>query len=164
MAVVLSDDNDRLKTMPGLTDKQRRFVAEYAQTGKAKHSACLAGYSEATASQMSTKLLNNPKVAGYLRELQGQLERDREGGTMVDGEVIDADWVLRESVRLYKGSMALGDMRSASGALDKIGKHRSIGAFVEKHEVTTIDWEASIERLRRARDAVLEHDGDPRAA
>jgi phage terminase small subunit len=51
-----------------LTDKQRRFVAEYLIDLNATQAAIRAGYSEATARQMGAENLSKPDIANAIAE------------------------------------------------------------------------------------------------
>ncbi|NOV25900.1 terminase small subunit [Cupriavidus necator] len=55
-----------------LTDKQRRFVDEYLIDLNATQAAIRAGYSERTASEQSSRLLGNVKVAAAIERAQAK--------------------------------------------------------------------------------------------
>ena len=52
-----------------MTPKQKRFCLEYANTGNATQSAISAGYAEKTARSQGQRLLTQPSVQDYLKQL-----------------------------------------------------------------------------------------------
>ena len=67
----------------------REYLKDYNATGSAKR----AGYAESSAGQMGHALLKDPGVLEYIEKAMVKRMQRLE---------IDADWVLDESVRLYK--------------------------------------------------------------
>ena len=57
-----TDESNRGVNPARLTDKQRRFVAEYVKHGNAATAALAAGYSKKTSQQQGSNLLKNPLV------------------------------------------------------------------------------------------------------
>lgn len=52
-----------------VTARQKRFCLEYANTGNATQSAISAGYAEKTARSQGQRLLTQPSVQDYLKQL-----------------------------------------------------------------------------------------------
>lgn len=57
-----------------MTARQERFCQEYAKTGNGTLSAINAGYSENTAPEQASRLLNNVNVQERIRELSGEIK------------------------------------------------------------------------------------------
>lgn len=130
-----------------LTDKQEMFCREYLVDLNATQAAIRAGYSHKTACEQGARLLANVKVQQRIAELKAERnERVK----------IDADYVLRQAVKLHErcmqeikpkmfkgmpdieieddGELNLKFEFNANGAakaLDLIGKHVDIQAFRE---------------------------------
>lgn len=117
--------------MTKLTEKQKRFCEEYLIDLNATQSYLRAGYkakSNDIACAEGSKLLRNPKVAEYIKELrEKQAERTE----------ITADKVLEElgTIAFNRNIECIG--RDKVNALKLIGLH--IGMFTEKVSVTTED-------------------------
>ena len=82
------------------TDKERRFVLEYALDGNGTQAALRAGYSKSCAANVACRLLKDPVVKAYLGALQRKdvekLEVDR---LMVLKRLIEAlNWEARDFV------------------------------------------------------------------
>lgn len=60
-----------------MNERQKKFAEYYAQSGNTVQSAIKAGYSEKYANADACKILENPRVAEYIRQLTeiGQDER-----------------------------------------------------------------------------------------
>lgn len=58
-----------------LTPNQRAFVREYHIDGNGKQAAIRAGYSERTAAEQASRLLNNVNVQAELKRLSEQQEK-----------------------------------------------------------------------------------------
>lgn len=125
-----------------LTAKQQAFVAEYLIELNATQAAIRAGYSAATANRIGAQLLTKPAVAEAVARAQAErAERTK----------IDADYVLRQAVKLHERCMQevepftdrKGDQvidkdgnplfvfnaAGAAKALELVGKHVSVQAF-----------------------------------
>ena len=125
-----------------LTDRQRLFVAEYLRDLNASQAARRAGYSKRTAKQMGTENLSKPAIAAAIQTaFIKRLERTQ----------IDADYVLRQAVKLHERCMQAEpvldktgnptgvyrfDAAGACRALELVGKHINVQAFREQHEHT----------------------------
>lgn len=59
-------------TTPRLTQKQIRFLDEYAKCRNGKEAAISVGYSDSSAPQMAKRTLKNPKAQEYLSSLQSE--------------------------------------------------------------------------------------------
>lgn len=60
-----------------VTARQKKFAEYYAQSGNTVQSAIQAGYSEAYANSTACKLLENARVAEYIRELSDKAQDER---------------------------------------------------------------------------------------
>jgi phage terminase small subunit len=60
-----------------LNARQRKFAEYYAQSGNTVQSAIQAGYSENYANANACKLLENVRVAKYIKELSDRLKDER---------------------------------------------------------------------------------------
>jgi phage terminase small subunit len=76
--------------MAGLSDKQELFCREYLKDFNATQAAIRAGYSEDTASQQGSRLLNNVKVSERLEKLSKALLEQ------IDDDILDNLKTLRE--------------------------------------------------------------------
>lgn len=86
--------------MRELTDKQKRFVAEYLVDLNATQAAIRTGYSRKTARQQGQRLLTNADILAAVREAQDErAERTR----------VDADKVVKELAKL-----GFSDMREVA--------------------------------------------------
>lgn len=114
-----------------MTERQQRFVEEYAVDGNGKQAAIRAGYSPATAEVQASRLLRDAKVAAAI-ESQRKERSERLGLT--------ADWVLKQQRDLVKVALTRdtdGSVEIARKALRDIGD--GIGMYVERHEHTGKD-------------------------
>lgn len=78
--------------MDKLTEKQKRFIDYYIQTGNATESAILAGYSENSAKQIGSE--NLTKLDTYIKERLDKKE---------DKRIATADEVLRYLTAVLRG-------------------------------------------------------------
>ena len=81
---------------PALNPRQKRFVEEYLQCGDAAEAAAAAGYSPSRAAEQGEKLLKNPAVQRYRRELEQKL---------FDGMGISSAWIGRRLVEIVDRCM-----------------------------------------------------------
>jgi phage terminase small subunit len=107
----------------GLTPKQQTFVNEYLIDLNSTQAAIRAGYSAKTARAIGGENLTKPDIAEAIAKAQAE----RAGRTQ-----IDADWVLRELKKQYEKADTGSEINTALSALEKIGKHNQIQAFVER--------------------------------
>lgn len=70
-------------TVNDLSERQKKFAEYYAQSGNTVQSAIKAGYSENYANANACKLLDNVRVAEYIRELA---EKDQDKRIMTAKE------------------------------------------------------------------------------
>jgi phage terminase small subunit len=134
-----------------LTPKQSRFVELYLVDLNATQAAIRAGYSKNSARQIGGENLSKPGIAAAV----AKAKQERSQATK-----IDADWVLRQAVKLYGRCMA--DVRpvrnpktrkkvydeegnalfkfnaaGASRALELVGKHVEVAAFKDRVEYSS---------------------------
>jgi phage terminase small subunit len=127
--------------MSKLTDKQEMFCKEYIIDLNATQAATRASYSAKTAGVIGLENLGKPLIQARLAELM------KERSERVK---IDADWVLRQAVKVHERCMqaepvtdregnATGEFKfEASGAnkaLELVGKHVNVQAFLDKSKV-----------------------------
>jgi phage terminase small subunit len=126
-------------SLPGLTPRQRKFVAEYAVSHNGAEAARRAGYSRHTAREYGYQLLQRPEVLSAIRQreegedrligsrrhyvlnrLQDLAERSMQAEPVRDGK--------GASIGVYKF-----DGATVARALELLGKHE--GLFNERLEV-----------------------------
>lgn len=137
--------------MAKLTAKQEAFCLEYLIDLNATQAAIRAGYSEKTASETGYENLRKPQIAERITELK--VERS-------ENTKIDAAWVLVSAKKVFDrcmqqekltnrdgspmmcktedGELAAAyrfDSTGANKALDTIGKHVEVQAFLDKSKV-----------------------------
>ena len=157
-----------------LTAKQQRFVDEFMIDLNATQAAVRAGYSRNCAGQIGDENLKKPQIAAAVAEAK----RERSEATK-----IDAEWVLRQAVELYKRvtqeirpvlnpktrrqlkteagePIFTFNAAAANRSLELIGKHVEIGAWKERIEVSSelslvdrINRGRAQSRLKHAQDA-----------
>lgn len=141
--------------MAKLNDRQVRFCEEYLIDLNAMQSAIRAGYSEKTAKQMGSENLSKPDIASYIAELKQKRS---------DETTIDAAWVLRQAVKVHDRCMqaepvidkeggSTGEYKfehsGANKALEIIGKHVGVQAFLDKKEIeVTVTHEQWLDGLK----------------
>ena len=141
--------------MAKLNDRQVRFCEEYLIDLNAMQSAIRAGYSEKTAKQMGSENLSKPDIANYIAELKAKRS---------EKTTIDAAWVLNAAKKVHDRCMQeeavtdrdgapTGEYKfehsGANKALEIIGKHIDVQAFLEKKEVdVTVTHEQWLDNLK----------------
>lgn len=60
-----------------LNARQKKFAEYYAQSGNTVQSAIKAGYSDKYANADACKILENPRVSEYIKELTAKAQQDR---------------------------------------------------------------------------------------
>ena len=60
-----------------MTARQKKFAEFYAQSGNVYQSAVQAGYSEKYAGSDACKILENPSVSAYIRDLTAKAQDER---------------------------------------------------------------------------------------
>ena len=138
--------------MAKLTDKQEAFCLEYLKDLNATQAAIRAGYSESTARNIACENLTKPNISERVAELMKQ---------RTESTKIDAEWVLKSAKKVYDRCMqneAVNDENGDTGvykfehsgankALEIIGKHVDVQAFLTKQEtkvVLTDDFDSLI--------------------
>ena len=141
-----------------LTDKHEMFCREYLIDLNATQAAIRAGYSEKTAGTISVENMQKPLITEYISKLKSERSEVTK---------IDAEWVLNASVDLYNKCMEAEPLKDQEGndsgyakfqpagagkALELIGKHVDVQAYVEKtSNETTLKVDAPLaERLTGA--------------
>jgi phage terminase small subunit len=147
-----------------LTPKQSLFVQEYLIDLNATQAAIRAGYSEKTAHSQGPRLLENVGIAQALAE--ASQERS-------DKTKIDAAWVLKKAEEVFDKCMqavevtdhegnGIGEYKfeanAANRALEIIGKHVDVQAFLERKQLEVVDRSDVLSRARqRAKEQAVVH-------
>ena len=136
-----------MKRRGDLNEKEKRFVAAFIKEPNGAKAAISAGYSRKTAKEQASRLLTRVNVKAEIEKWRTKVAERTE---------IDAAFVLRQAVELYKrcmqeirpftdhkgvhqageegNSLYVFDARGALRALELIGKHVSVGAFKDRGE------------------------------
>jgi phage terminase small subunit len=139
-----------------LTEREKRFILAYVKEPNGTKAAIAAGYSPKTAKVQASRLLTRPNVKAELEKWRMKVEEHTE---------IDSVFVLQQSVEVFERCMgevepvtnnkgktinsedgrplfkfnAQGAMR----ALETIGKHVRVQAFVKPTKIRTSSNESS---------------------
>lgn len=106
------------------TERQRRFVEEFALNGNATQAAIRAGFSEKAASVQGSRLIANANIALAIRRRRAAASKRIE---------ISADRVLNEYAKIAFNERKLPlTTTDRIRSLNALGKH--LGLFVDKHE------------------------------
>jgi len=122
-----------------MTERQKKFIDYYIQTGNASESARRAGYSADTAEVLGCRLLRNVKVRRAMDERLEELKSARTVDTQAVLEHLSA--VLRgevtETLMTIKGTKVEVPVRECDrlAAAEKL--LRVFGAYKDKVEVTS---------------------------
>lgn len=123
-----------------LNAKQEMFCLEYIKDFNATQAAIRAGYSKKTAGSQAHDLLKKPEIQEKLAEaIKERSEKTK----------IDAQWVLTQAVKVHERCMQsepvmvngepTGEYKfehaGANKALEIIGKHVDVQAFLDKSKV-----------------------------
>ena len=100
--------------------RQQRFVSAYLLEPNATKAAVLAGYSERSAHSTGPRMLENADVQHALAQVAA---RTREAVN------VDSAWVLTELVKVYNDCE---EPRDELKAIELIGKHKAVSAFVQE--------------------------------
>ena len=118
-----------------LTAKQELFCYEYLKDLNAAAAAVRAGYSEKTAKEIGCENLTKPNITDFITKLKAE---------RIEEVKIDAQWVLRQAVKVHERCMQaepvtdrdgapIGEYKfehsGANKALEIIGKHVDVKAF-----------------------------------
>ena len=106
-------------TVNDLSERQKKFAEYYAQSGNTVQSAIKAGYSENYANANACKLLDNVRVAEYIREL-AEKDQDKRIMTAKERRAVLSD-IARE-----------GNNKDRIRAIDTLNK--MTGEYVTKIE------------------------------
>lgn len=115
----------KLNQRTGMTDKRRRFVAEYLKDLNQTAAAIRAGFSERTAKQTGYELMRDPLVqAAVQAEMAKRAERTK----------IDGDAVLRNIQRIAERAEQAKKYGDALRGQELLGKHLKL--FTDNVELT----------------------------
>ena len=140
--------------MGKLTAKQEMFCQEYLVDLNGAAAAVRAGYSEKTAKEISSENLTKPNIAERIAALKAERCAETK---------IDALWVLNQAVKVHNRCMQAEEVTDREGsptgefkfehsgankALEIIGKHVDIQAFLDKQEIqATVTHEQWLDNL-----------------
>lgn len=119
-----------------LSIRERLFASEYFANGfNGLQAAIAAGYSQNGAGQRANELLNRSEVKDVLSQMaENRLKRLS----------VDADWIIAETVDLYKKAKESDSYGPAANLLKMLGQEA--GVFSEKKEVAhTVKIESLLE-------------------
>jgi hypothetical protein len=141
-----------------LTPKQQRFVQEYLKAQNATQAAIRAGYSEKTAKQQGSRLLNVPPIAAAVRAGQKRVAAKAE--VTVDSLMAELEQARR---------MALKEKQPSAAVTATMGKGKLAGLLVEKRHHTgaigTYDLskitDDELDRLEQILGPLADAGGDP---
>jgi phage terminase small subunit len=108
-----------------LTDKQKRFVAEYLVDLNATQAAIRAGYSQKTARSVGSENLTKPDIAAAIAKAQAKIAKKAE----VSLETLLAE--LEEA-----RAVAIAEKQTSAAVSATMGKAKLTGLIVEKREHT----------------------------
>lgn len=109
---------------PGLTNGQRKFVQEYVKDWNGTQAAIRAGYAPKNAAITATKLLINPNIQIYFREIQRKSE-DESVLTLLEAKKIATDLARN------------GKPEQQLAAIDRLAKFNSWDQ-PQRHEVAAV--------------------------
>lgn len=112
-----------------LTQKQSDFCIFYAKSLSPKQAAIDAGYSPATSAVIASKMLTLPKIRD---EIKRHIESDKE--RIKKTLDIDKTFVLVNAAQILENCLKVEDNANALKALELIGKHIDVSAFLDKKE------------------------------
>lgn len=143
-----------------LTAKQKAFVQEYLIDFNSTQASIRAGYSKRTANVIGPENLAKPCISELIQKKMQERNEKVE---------VDAEWVLREAVSLYKkcsqqvpvldqDGKETGEYKfdgaNANRALEIVGKHVDVQAFQERIKITEED--DLVDRLIRGRERLAD--------
>ena len=146
------------RRITAVNTKRLQFCFEYLIDLDGTKAAIRAGYSKKTAKVIACQLLIVPELKEIIKAgTEAKLKKAK----------IDAQWVLREQVKVYERCMTVDpvldkegnqtgefkfDSSGANKALDGVGKHVSVQAFKETVEVNAskdiLDFFAGIDQSK----------------
>lgn len=142
--------------MTKLTAKQERFCEEYLIDLNATQAAIRAGYSEKTAGTISNENMQKPAILDQITRLKAERSEKLK---------IDAAWVLNQAVKVHMRCMQAepvtvrvdgvqeetGEYKfehsGANKALEIIGKHVDVQAFLERQQIDVVTHEEWLDNL-----------------
>ena len=111
-----------------VSERRRRFVDAFLESGNARRAAIAAGYSSKSASQEASRLLKIPNVAEMIRERQvADSNTTQRIATRADRQAM---WTaMMEASGEFKGKITIAERQRA---MELLGKSQA--DFVEQHE------------------------------
>lgn len=145
----------------GLTLKQQRFVHEYLKDQNGTQAAIRTGYSEKTAKQQGSRLLNDPRVLAAVQAGQKKVARKAE---------VTVESLMAELEQARK--LALKEKQASAAVTATMGKGKLAGLLVEKHRhsgaVGTYNLkdlsDNDLDRLEQILGPLADAGGDPSGA
>lgn len=114
---------DNVAPMPDLTEKQKRFVAEYLIDLNATQAAIRAGYSPKTAKSVGSENLTKPDIAAAIAKFQQKVAKKAEISIQSLADEL-------EEAR----AIAIADRASSAAVAATMGKAKLFGLIVEKKQ------------------------------
>lgn len=74
----------------------------------------------------ASEILNYPNVTAFIDSVRVKVAEEVQ---------VDAQWVLEQSIDMFKTSKRAGDLKASKGFLELVGKNASVMAFKEKIEL-----------------------------
>ena len=129
----------------GLTSKQKLFVEAYAISLNATQAAIDAGYPAASAKVTGSRNLHVPAIRAALADvidkrnalIKPKIPHRKLKDLDTSKIAIDTAWIMEELKVLYETAKSSGDIQLALNAIEKIGKHTDVQAWLEKTDITT---------------------------
>ncbi len=114
-----------------MTEKQNRFILEYARTLNATQAAISAGYSQKTAYSQGNRLLKNAEIRKVLSEIMSKVEEKL---------IADVSEIRQFWTQVMQDTDA--DLKHRLRASELLGK--SLGAFepqeTQENKMSLTDW------------------------
>lgn len=124
-------------TTPRLTQRQIRFLDEYAKTRNGTEAAKSVGYSRSSAPQMAKRTLQNPKAQEYLLALQAESRAIT---------AYDLATAMKESLEVIAYAKAQGNAMAYFKAVEHRAKLS--GLLVERIHLEKVDLSGALEAAR----------------
>lgn len=131
-----------------MTQKRRRFAAEYVKDGNATQAAIRAGFSPKSAHVTACHLLKDPKVSAEIERIRAPIVEKLEGSA-----AITLESHLRKLSELAEEARQHEQFSAAITA--EMARGKVAGLYVERHEDVTKLTDEQLEALARGRTPAL---------
>jgi len=112
--------------MKQLSAKQELFCIEYIKDRNASGAYVRAGYEAKGSNGNAARMIAKDIIASRIAELVECRSAELK---------IDAEWVLRKASECFQICVDNGDMSTAKGYLEQVGKHVDVGAFKDRQDI-----------------------------